>query len=218
MDNFKKTAARETARILLDTEAVLIRPDNPFTLTSGRKSPVYVDCRKLISFPAERTKLMEMMVQMIQENLPADQRPELVAGGETAGIPYAAWISQLMNLPMLYVRKKPKGFGRTAQIEGDMPVGKNVLLIEDMATDGGSKMLFVDALREAGAETQHCAVLFHYGIFPKGLKELQDNGISLHALTTWWDIFAFAEESKRFDPATLAKLKGFLDAPDAWNG
>lgn len=218
MNNSKKTMARETARILLDTKAVLIRPNDPFTLTSGRKSPVYVDCRKLISFVPERKKLMDMMVQMIKENIPANEQPVLVAGGETAGIPYSAWVSGLMDLPMLYVRKKPKGFGRMAQIEGEMPADKNVLLIEDMATDGGSKMLFVNALREAGAKTAHCAVLFHYGIFPEGLKELENNEISLHALTTWWDIYAFAEEEKRFDSATLEKLKSFLDAPDSWNG
>ena len=105
--------ARTAARILIEIEAVLFRPDDPFIFTSGRASPVYVDCRRIISFPRARRKLMDMGLELIAEEIGYESL-EAIAGGETAGIPFAAWIADRMALPMLYVRKKPKGFGRDA--------------------------------------------------------------------------------------------------------
>ncbi len=207
--------ARITARILLDTESVLIRPEDPFTLTSGRRSPVYVDCRRLISFPAERYRIMELGTAMIQRTLGPDA-VDVVAGGETAGIPFAAWIAERMDLPMIYVRKKAKGFGRNARIEGVLESGQRVLLVEDLATDGGSKLSFVEALREAGGACTETFVIFHYGIFPDGIAALTQAGVTLHALATWWDIIACAEEEGRFDTATLERVRTFLEAPDDW--
>lgn len=129
--------ARESARILLDTKSVLFNAQQQFTYTSGRRGPVYVDCRRLISFPRERGILMNHAAGMIKRECgPVDY----VAGGETAGIPYAAFIAERMEAPMLYVRKQPKGFGRMAQIEGCMDRdGARVVLVEDLQTDGGSK-------------------------------------------------------------------------------
>ena len=89
-----------------------------------------------------------------------------MAGGETAGIPFAAFLAALAKKPMIYVRKQPKGFGRMAQIEGDLKPGKRVLLVEDLATDGGSKLVFIEALKKAEAKVTDCFVIFHYGIFP----------------------------------------------------
>src|SRR5690606_33840608 len=117
-------------------------------------------------------------------------------GGETAGIPFAAWLSERLALPMVYVRKKPKGFGRNAQIEGTFPEGARVLLVEDLATDGGSKLAFIEALRTAGAEVAHCFVVFHYGIFPQSTASLAAQGVALHGLATWWDVLAVAEETE----------------------
>ncbi len=122
-------AAETTARILLETKAVLFSPDKPFTFTSGRVSPVYIDCRKLISFPRARRKLMDMGVALIERAV-GFESIDAVAGGETAGIPFAAWIAERMALPMLYIRKKPKGFWRNAQIEGELAEGQRVLLVE----------------------------------------------------------------------------------------
>src|SRR5450755_4037951 len=102
-------AAETTARILLETKAVLFNPDEPFTFTSGRVSPVYVDCRKLISFPRARRRLMDMGAALIERNI-GFESIDCVAGGETAGIPFAAWIAERLALPMLYIRKQPKGF------------------------------------------------------------------------------------------------------------
>src|SRR6185436_14126971 len=110
---------------------------------------------------------------------------DAVAGGETAGIPFAAWFADRMALPMLYVRKKPKGFGRGAQIEGEIKDGQRVLLVEDMTSDGGSKVNFVNALRKAGVKCDHTFVFFYYDIFPEGLKILSDLGVKHHALATW---------------------------------
>src|ERR1700744_3872799 len=121
-------AAEVTARILLETEAVLFRPDNPFTFTSGRLSPVYIDCRRLISFPRARRKLMDLGADMIERKIGFESL-DAVAGGETAGIPFAAWIAERLSLPMLYVRKRPKGFGRNAQIEGELQDGDRILLV-----------------------------------------------------------------------------------------
>src|SRR5215510_14784341 len=141
-------AARTTARILLEIEAVHFRPRQPFTLTSGRASPVYIDCRKIISFPRARSKIIDLAVELIEREFGFESL-DAVAGGETAGIPFAAWIADRLGLPMLYVRKKPKGFVRGAQIEGAIQTGWRCLLVEDLATDGGSKVNFVNAIREA---------------------------------------------------------------------
>src|SRR5258708_1095331 len=122
--------ARTVASILLAIGAVHIRPDQPFTFTSGRLSPAYVDCRKIISFPRARAQLMDMAVAMVAEAA-GYEAFDAVAGGETAGIPFAAWMAERMGFPMLYVRNKPKGFGRNAQIEGDFADGARVLLVED---------------------------------------------------------------------------------------
>jgi orotate phosphoribosyltransferase len=208
--------ARTTARVLMEIEALLFRPQEPFTFTSGRKSPVYVDCRKIISYPRARARLMDMLVERIQDEA-GFECFDAVAGGETAGIPFAAWIAERMGLPMLYVRKKAKGFGRNAQIEGDFKDGDRVLLIEDLATDGGSKLAFVDALRAAGAVCAHTAVVFHYGIFPDGLKKLTDAGVSLHALCTWWDALAVAEEQDYLSQEGINSVRTFLSDPEGWS-
>ncbi|MEQ8370134.1 MAG: orotate phosphoribosyltransferase, partial [Alphaproteobacteria bacterium] len=154
--------ARSIARSLLDIGAVSMRPEAPFTLTSGKPSPVYVDCRRIISFPSERNQIITAAVAQIDTRI-GRTNIDMVAGGETAGIPYAAWLADRLGCPMLYVRKKPKGFGRNAQIEGVVKEGARVLLAEDMTTDGGSKMVFIDALRNAGAVVKECWVTFRYG-------------------------------------------------------
>ena len=126
--------------------AVLFRPEDPFTFTSGLRSPVYIDCRRLISFPRARTKLMDLGAELIERHA-GYEGLDAIAGGETAGIPFAAWIADRLSLPMLYVRKQPKGFGRNAQIEGELRDEARVLLVEDLASEGTSKLNFVRAIR-----------------------------------------------------------------------
>ena len=207
--------ARLTARMLLEIKAVDFNAAEPFTLASGLPSPTYVDCRKLISYPRIRSTLMDFLSVTVMRDA-GFEAFDNIAGGETAGIPFAAMVAERLALPMTYVRKKPKGYGRNARIEGKMTEGERVLLVEDLTTDGGSKLSFVDAIRETGATCGHTAVIFYYGIFPETEKTLGDHGIQLHSLCTWWDVLAEAKLQKSFDEATLAEVEKFLNAPRDW--
>src|SRR5215471_18984857 len=208
--------AEITARILLETEAVLFQPDNPFTFTSGRLSPVYVDCRRLISFPRAWRKLMDLGANLIERRVGCESL-DAIAGGETAGIPFAAWIADRLSLPMLYVRKQPKGFGRNAQIEGELRDEARVLLVEDLASEGASKLNFVRAIRQAGGHIDHAFVIFNYGIFPQIETSLAAEGINLLALATWWDVAATAALLGRFAPGQYEAVESFLKDPNAWS-
>jgi orotate phosphoribosyltransferase len=208
--------AELTAKMLLEIKAVHFRADEPYKFTSGLASPVYIDCRKLISYPRIRSTLMDFAVATLQRKA-GFEAFDGVAGGETAGIPFAAWIADRLGLPMYYVRKKPKGFGRDAQIEGDSVDGKRILLVEDLTTDGGSKVKFVDALRMAGADVSHTIVVFYYDIFPETLKTLGEHKVALHYLATWRDVLAAARAGGHFDPETLDQVAAFLEAPLEWS-
>lgn len=207
--------ARLTARMLLEIEAVHLNAKDPFTLASGLPSPTYIDCRKLISYPRIRSTLMDFLTVTVMRNA-GFEAFDNIAGGETAGIPFGALVAERMALPMTYVRKKPKGYGRNARIEGVMTPGQRVLLVEDLTTDGGSKLSFVDAIRETGATCGHTAVIFYYGIFPETEKTLGDHGVALHHLCTWWDVLAEAKAQGTFDAATLEGVEAFLNDPRGW--
>lgn len=207
--------SRLTARMLIEIGAVNFRPEDPFIFASGLPSPVYIDCRKLISFPRIRATLMDFMTVTVMRNA-GFEAFDNIAGGETAGIPFAALVAERMALPMTYVRKKPKGYGRNARIEGAMTEGQRVLLVEDLTTDGGSKLSFVDAIRETGATCAHTAVIFYYDIFPETPKTLGDHGVTLHHLCTWWDVLAEARAQGTFTKAALDEVEAFLKAPRAW--
>jgi orotate phosphoribosyltransferase len=198
----KKVMAELTAKMLLEVEAVRFMTDKPFIFTSGWASPVYTDCRRLISFPRVRRTLIDFGASMVLRE---------------AGSPFAAWMADRLMLPMQYVRKKPKGFGRNAQIEGEIKPGERVLLVEDMTTDGRSKVNFCKALRDAGAVVEHVFVFFFYDIFPEGKKVFSDLGVTLHALATWWDVLAVAKQSGKFDKARLAEVEEFMNDPAAWS-
>ena len=211
----QREIARLTARMLLEIKAVHFNADEPFILASGKPSPTYIDCRKLISFPRIRSTLMDFLTVTVMRNA-GFEAFDNVAGGETAGIPFGAWVAERMALPMTYVRKKPKGYGRNARIEGAMSEGQRVLLVEDLTTDGGSKISFVDAIRETGATCAHTAVIFYYGIFPQTEKNLSDHGVTLHHLCTWWDVLAEARAQGTFDSKTLREVEIFLKSPEEW--
>jgi len=209
------TMARLTARMLLDIGAVHFNAREPFTHASGNKAPTYIDCRKLISYPRIRSTLMDFLVAKVM-GAAGFEAFDNIAGGETAGIPFAALVAERMALPMTYVRKKPKGYGRNARIEGVMTEGQRVLLVEDLTTDGGSKLSFVDAIRETGASCGHTAVIFYYDIFPETEQRLGDHGVALHSLCTWWDVLAEARRGEDFDTETLDSVEGYLKAPRDW--
>ncbi|MEL7459992.1 MAG: orotate phosphoribosyltransferase [Pseudomonadota bacterium] len=207
--------ARLTANMLLEIGAVDFNSAEPFTLSSGLPSPTYVDCRKLISFPRVRSTLMDFLTITVMRNAGFEAFTN-IAGGETAGIPFAAMVAERMALPMSYVRKKPKGYGRNARIEGVMGEADQVLLVEDLTTDGGSKLSFVDAIRDTGATCAHTAVIFYYGIFDGVEARLGAHGVTLHHLATWWDVLAAARETAAFDAKTLEEVESFLNDPRAW--
>ncbi|MCT4333536.1 orotate phosphoribosyltransferase [Paracoccus sp. YLB-12] len=211
----REEIARLTARMLLEIKAVDFNAETPFTYASGLKGPTYVDCRRIISFPRVRQTLMDFLAATVARDA-GFEAFDNVAGGETAGIPFGAMVAERLGLPMTYVRKKPKGYGRNARIEGVMTEGQRVLLVEDLTTDGGSKLSFVDAIRDTGATCAHTAVIFYYGIFPETTQRLADHGVRLHHLCTWWDVLEEARAQEAFDEDTLTEVRTFLTDPRGW--
>lgn len=212
----RETIATLTASMLWEIEAVHFRADEPYTFTSGLKSPVYIDCRKLISYPRIRSAVCDFGCATVMRAA-GFEKYDVVAGGETAGIPYAAFIAERLGLPMIYIRKKPKGFGRGARIEGDLKEGQRVLFVEDLTTDGGSKIGFAEAIREVGAQVTDTFSVFYYDIFKDAPATLKEHGMDLHYLTTWHEVLAVARDKSLFDDATLAAVQSFLGDPYSWS-
>ncbi|MBG76345.1 MAG: Orotate phosphoribosyltransferase [Alphaproteobacteria bacterium MarineAlpha5_Bin12] len=202
-----------TAKILIDIKAINFNFQNPFILTSGRKSPVYVDCRKIISFTKERNLIIQFMENYLRDN---KIDFDLIAGGETAGIPYAAFLAERLQKPMIYIRKKPKGFGKKSQIEGNFNINEKSILIEDLATDGKSKMSFIDTMRENKIKINDTMVIFFYGIFEKAEEELKKQNIKIHYLCTWHDILDEIKKEKKLENNEIDSLEKFLFNSENW--
>ena len=205
--------SEEIAKILVDIKSVNFSFKNYFTLTSGLKSPVYVDCRKIISFTKERDFIINKSIQYLSEK---GIDNELIAGGETAGIPYAAFISQKLKKPMIYIRKKPKGFGINKQIEGQFNKNQSTLLVEDLATDGGSKITFINAIREAGLIVKDIFVIFYYDIFDFQKSDLSKLNVNIHTLCTWKNIITYLDKNNVYTESEINSLKEFLNDPQGW--
>jgi orotate phosphoribosyltransferase len=212
----KSFIADMTAKMMLEVKAVHFSQDKPFVFTSGWASPVYIDVRKLISYPRVRSAIVDFAAATIVRDVGFEQF-DTVAGGETAGIPYAAWIADRLSLPMQYVRKKPKGFGRGAQIEGHIEEGARTLLVEDLTTDGRSKVNFCKALRDAGAIVDHVFVVFYYDIFPESKKVIADIKVKLLHLATWWDVLRVVKQGGYFENRVIEEVERFLHAPAKWS-
>lgn len=207
-----KEIAQQTAKILLDTQSILINVKEPFTYTSGKIGPIYVDIRRLISFPVERTILMNYAADITKP-----YNFDYVAGGETAGIPYAAFLAERLNLPMVYIRKKPKGHGRMAQIEGYIEKDNlSALLVEDLLTVGSSQKIFVKALRDASINVSHSFVIFSYDIYQQGKDNLKEMAIDCISLTNWWSVLDLLKQGNHFDSDTVISLESFLNDPESW--
>jgi orotate phosphoribosyltransferase len=172
-----------------------------------------VDCRKLISFPESRNVVLTAMVKLVRD-MPGGV-PEVVAGGETAGIPYASFLADRLQLPMVYIRKKPKEFGRQARIEGVLPRNRRVLLVEDLIFDAQSKLSFAEAIREEGGIVDTTLVVFEYG--RSGAREqLANAGLSLLSLTTWAELLDLAVERRTFTETQAQVIRRFLADPKGW--
>lgn len=204
--------AQAVAAFLIDSGCVTVRADEPFRLPSGWASPVYMDCRRLISYPVVRRDLIARAIDRLQSSA-AFQDVASIAGGEASGIAFAAWIAQARELPLQYVRKRAVG---TNQVEGVIRKGAKVLLVDDMMAAGASKIAFVSALRSAGAKVQDAFVIFDYGTF--GTEALLATlGVKLHALATWRDILSVARTRNDFGDPALDELRDFLSDPSVWS-
>ncbi len=208
--------ADETARILLDTGSVLFRPAEPFFFSSGWASPVFVDCKRLISFPLARNALLELAIRRIVHEV-GYEAVDVIAGGEVAGVPFAAMIADRLHLPLVIVRKQAMGLGPGAQTEGVLTPGRRVLLVEDLTTDGRTKAVFCRGLRRAGAEVAKAFVIFKYGIFDHVVRDMDALGVTLFALATWTDVLRVARERQHFDEATLTAIQAYVADPVGWS-
>jgi len=211
--------AQKVAEALLRTEAIQVYRDKPFVFVSGRISPVYIDCRKLLSFPAERDYIVTQLAKKAEEGIGIG-RIDVVAGGETAGIPYASFVAHLLRKPLIYIRKQPKGYGGTRQIEGILEAGQRVLLVEDLITDGLSKLRFNIGIRAAGAKMTDCLCIFDYAsdrlAQHEGRENLAKNDIALHVLANWDDVLDTGLAKNYFTEDANRQITDFLKDPENW--
>lgn len=203
------------ARLLLEAGAIHVSRTQPFILAAGWASPVYVDCRLLIGEPRVRRAITALAADYLGAEFPAGMF-DAIAGAETAGIAFAAWLAEHAGLKLRYVRKRPLGIGRNAQVEGGPVEGGHVLLMDDLTTDGGSKLAFARGLRAAGATVEHVLTIFYHGAFPGARERLAAAGLTLHALATWEHVLAAATADllAAEDRDTVAR---FLADPVAWS-
>jgi orotate phosphoribosyltransferase len=204
------------ARLLLESNAVHVTSGKPFLLRSGWASPVYVDVRKLISSVPARTTLIQSAVAVVKQRIGLE-KIDVITGAETAGVPYAAWLADRLELPLQIVRKKPLGFGRNAQIEGEVVPGARALLVDDLTTDGQSKLNFCKALRGAGLDVGHVLSIFYYDTFAESQRTMAEIGVEMHALATWQDIIALAKAENFLTPADIDKVELFLSHTSEWS-
>lgn len=214
--NPKAETGLKIARTLIEAQAILVAQSGkaPFTLTSGRKSPVYIDGKKLISYPEHRKKIISEIVTSIQTR---GLEFDYIGGIESGSIAYAAWVAEALDAPMIYLRKKPKGFGKQAQIEGEFKPGSKVLMVEDVTSDGQSKVTFTEVLRQSGGVVEDIFTIFFYNSFDYTEQILQKADIHLHYLSSWPFVLEMLAQESDFSQDTLSDITNFLRAPDEWN-
>lgn len=197
----------EIARDLLKIEAVQIKTKGYFTWTSGIKSPIYCDNRLTMSYPDIRQKIVQAFVEQI-ENM--DEKPDVIAGCATAGIPHAAWLADALNLPMIYVRSAPKGHGKENQIEGKLIEGQKVIVIEDLISTGGSSIQAAKAILNAGAHVIATLAIFTYGL-AKSAEQFKNEAISLATITDFDQLLAVLLEDGEINQTEIDELIKWRD-------
>ena len=212
----KSEISKITAKILINIGAINFSPQSPFKLSSGFLSPSYIDCRKIIAYPSAFKEITDMMIDTIKSEMVA-QPPDYIIGGETAGIPFAAAIAEKMGLPLSYVRKKPKDYGKSKLIEGEILKDKNSLLVEDLMTDGKSKINFIDNIRSHEIRCNLGIVVFKYNIFEDADIILKKNNIEVHYLTDWEEVYNEICQMDKFGSDVLTEIRKFLDDPIDWS-
>lgn len=205
--------ARKVADILLNAKAVKLNVKEPFTYTSGLISPIYTDNRVLISYVDERDTIVDGFIDLIKER---GLKPDYLAGTATAGIPWAAFVAEKLKLPMVYVRNKPKGHGAGKQIEGMLPEGKSVLIIEDLVSTGGSSLNSVNAIRNEGKSIVHeVFAIFSYGM-EKAETAFREASTALTTLTDIQVLIDVAQDNKYISEEDAKEVKRFIQDPPNW--
>ncbi|WP_279617466.1 orotate phosphoribosyltransferase [Listeria monocytogenes] len=203
---------KQVAEQLLEIKAVFLKPNEPFTWASGIKSPIYCDNRLTLGFLKVRQFIAKSLAEKIKQTF---GEVDVVAGTATAGIPHAAWVSDLLDLPMVYVRSKAKEHGKGNQIEGPISKGQKVVVIEDLISTGGSSLKAVEALEEAGAEVVGIAAIFTYGL-AKGKQLLEESGTKLVTLTNYDELIEVALNENYVTGEDMETLKEWKKNPEKW--
>lgn len=201
------------AEKLLTINAVALKPNEPFTWTSGLRSPIYCDNRLTLSYPEVRREIAKGLQSIILDKFPS---ADVIAGTATAGIPHAAWVSELLNLPMCYVRSSAKGHGKGNQIEGTVEKGQKVVVVEDLISTGGSVITAVHALREAGCEVLGVVSIFTYGL-DKGKAAFVQEEIKSESLTDFTNLVEVAIEKGYISKNDQESLLSWSKAPSEWS-
>jgi orotate phosphoribosyltransferase len=207
--------ASAITQLLFEADAIQVSRGQPYILAAGWASPVYVDCRLLIGEPDLRRAVTDLAADFASVTFPTTKF-DAIAGAETAGIPFASWLADRKGLKLRYVRKRPLGIGREAQVEGGRVEGLRVLLMDDLTTDGGSKLAFARGLRAAGATVEHVLTIFYHNVFPGAETRLLNAGLKLHALATWADVLR-ADSKGRLAAEDRAEIERFLAEPITWS-
>ncbi len=208
----ENTFASKIAEYLLKIQAIVIRPNAPFTWASGWKSPIYCDNRLTLSYPNIRKEITLGLSKRIKEQFPD---AEVIAGVATAGIPQAALVAEHLGLPMIYVRSEPKSHGMGNQIEGQLDAGKKVVMIEDLISTGGSSLKAIDAVRQAGGIVCGLVAVFQYG-FPQAEEAFRQQGVLFSTLTDATILIPKALEKSYICEADVEVLNKFLKTPHNW--
>ncbi len=200
----------------MEIGAITCRIDPPYVFTSGWRSPVYVNCRKIISNVKIRTLIIALALDEINTHVDLS-KIDCIAGGETAGIPYAAWMSDALKKPMIYIRKKQKEFGLQEHIVGDLHEGDTCLLVEDLNTDGTSKIHFTSVIRSNGGNVRTVFCVFNYAVFPRTEENFERAALDLIYLTDWPTTIQVGIDSGYFGPREIDELRQYLSDPVKWS-
>jgi orotate phosphoribosyltransferase len=208
------TFARELALDLLEINAVVLRPNDPFTWSSGWHSPIYCDNRLTLRYPKIRKKIAQQFIDFIRKEYP---NFDVITGTATAGIPHAAWIAEYLDKPMGYVRAKAKAYGLGNQIEGGIQKGESTVVIEDLISTGGSAISVVEALKFIGADVHSVLSIFTYG-FDKSTQKFEKANIPIHTLTDYATLIDVAKDHDYIDEKDLETLADWRTKPETWPG
>jgi orotate phosphoribosyltransferase len=209
---FNKDTAKKTSELLLQINAIKLNPKNPFTWASGWKSPIYCDNRITLSFPPIRNYIREEFSKNIEKQY---GKPDVIAGVATGAIGIGMLVAEYMGLPFVYVRPEPKKHGRQNQIEGFLQKGQSVVVVEDLISTGGSSLLAVEALKQAGANVKGMVAIFTYG-FDVSVQNFKKDNVELHTLSNYDNLLELAVSKKYITEEEQHALQEWRVSPSTW--